>query len=362
MSTKTKIDWFKPVITKEMTDALVSAFENEKLVLGESVFKFEEEFAKYVGTDYAISTSSGTNALQFALEAAGCKGKKAVTSTLSFIASANAAVHAGGTPVLADVFEKSLTIDISTVKNDYDVIVPVHLYGNPCKMNELIDVSYKKNVPIIEDACQAHGAKWKGKKIGSLGLAGCFSFYTTKNMTVGGDGGMITTNDKKLADFVANIRNCGRTTQYEHNEVGYTSRLNTINAAVGRVQLKLIDSWNEEKAKRDEEYRALLKDVSQVRFLDVEKEATPAMHLETALVERRDELRKFLAEQGISTGLNYPIPIHLQPIYRKLYGYSENMYPKSETAVKKIVCLPLHPKLTTEEVRYVAEKIIEFFA
>src|SRR5665647_537352 len=246
-----------------MEEAALGALRNERFVLGESVHKFEEEFAKYCGTDHAVSTSSGTDALKIALIASGVEpGQVAITSPASFIASANAIVHAQAQPLFADIdlrtynaspkhIEKAITAKTKAV-------IPVHLYGYPADMDPINAIAEKRELIVIEDSCQAHGASYGGKKTGNLGLVGCFSFYTSKNSKVCGDGGMITTNDEKIAFEAAKLRDCGRKSQYVHDVIGYTSRLNTVNAAIGRVQLKRLDSWNESRRKAAEVYNQLL--------------------------------------------------------------------------------------------------------
>jgi perosamine synthetase len=212
-----------------MEEAAVHALLNERFVLGESVHKFEEEFAKFCGVDYAVSTSSGTNALQITLMATEvAKGAKVITSPASFIASSNAIIHANDAPCFSDITLESYTIDTSVLestakKTAAKAIIPVHLYGYPAEMDSINLIAEKNHLVVIEDACQAHGALYKGRKTGSLADAGCFSFYPSKNMTVGGDGGMITTNNKKIAESAAKLRDCGRKSQYVHDMIGYTN-------------------------------------------------------------------------------------------------------------------------------------------
>ena len=249
------IHWCNPIIDQEMADAASHALLNEKLIMGESVFKFEEEFAKYCGVKHAISVSSGTNALFFTFLALGIKGKRIGTTASSFIASANSIVQAGGKPVFYEIND-DYTLDPSALPANGSLsgLLPVHLYGHPCRMDEIMEYADRLGIPVVEDACQAHGAIYKGNRCGAIGTAGCFSFYSTKNMTVGGDGGMITTNDDRLAAEIEKLRNCGRKTFYEHDVIGYTSRLNTANAAIGRIQLRRLDFWNEKRRELAGEY------------------------------------------------------------------------------------------------------------
>src|SRR5215472_4267860 len=226
---KSKIPLMRPVIDDEMIEAAVSALRNERLVMGESVHKFEEEFADYCGTEHAISTASGTAALQLALQALGIdQGDSVLTTPFSFIATANAAVHAGIQPKFADIERSGFNLDPVEVRNRVNArtkaIIPVHLYGQPARMKEFRDLATEKGVRLVEDACQAHGAEIDGKRIGGIGDVGCFSFYTSKNMTVAGDGGMITTNDDSVAEAAKSLRDCGRESKYVMSRIGYTSR------------------------------------------------------------------------------------------------------------------------------------------
>lgn len=357
----------KPFIDDEIKKTIREVIDNEKLVLGESVFKFEEELAKYFRVDYAVTTSSGTHALHFALVAAGLKkGEGVITTTFSFIATANSIIHAGGRPIFADVEDDTLNIDPKEIQRklqkNVKAILPVHLYGYPSKIDEIIDIANKNNLKVIEDACQAHGAIYDGKKAGTFGDAGCFSFYPSKNISVLGDGGAVITNDKKIATTVMKLRDCGRISKYEHDLIGYTARLNTINAAIGRIQLKHLDEWNEKRRKIAEKYRDLLSDIEDIKLpAPITYKVQPVYHLYVIRTKYRDELKKWLEANGIECGIHYPIPIHLQPVYQKLYGYKEGQYPISEKASKTCLSIPMHPFISDDEVKYVSEKIHEFF-
>jgi perosamine synthetase len=357
------IRWCNPVIDKEMVDAASDALLNEKLIMGESVFKFEEEFAKYCGVKHAISVSSGTNALFFTLLSLGVKGKKYATPASSFIASSNSIVQAGGTPLFLDINSEH-TIDAGLVQKSagsIDGILPVHLYGHPCLMAEIMEVAESKGIPVVEDACQAHGATYRGKKCGGIGTAGCFSFYSTKNLTVGGDGGMITTNDDKLAAAIEKLRNCGRKTFYEHDVIGYTSRLNTANAAIGRVQLRRLDSWNAKRRQLASKYFSLLGGMDGIGLPPRETaEVKPAFHLFSIKHKERDALKEFLKQKGIETGTNYPVSLPLQPVYVEMLGHKPGDFPSSESLSAQVLCLPMHTLLTDENVKEVCDTIGEF--
>jgi dTDP-4-amino-4,6-dideoxygalactose transaminase len=227
-------------------------------------------------------------------------------------------------------------------------------------MDEFLALSEEHGVSIVEDACQAHGAEYDGKKAGSLGLAGCFSFYSSKNMTVGGDGGMITTDDEDLADAARSFRDCGRASRYEMSRVGYTSRLNTVNAAIGRVQLKSLDKWNSIRRGIANLYRRELEGVEGITLPPAEgSKETPVYHLFVIRSQRRDRIMKHLEENGIESAIHYPIPIHLQAPYLRKYGFSEGSFPVSEKLAKEVLSLPMHPMLTEQEVRQVSETVRE---
>jgi perosamine synthetase len=356
-----------PVFDEEMEAAAVNALRHERFVLGEDVFKFEEEFARYVGSKYAVSTSSGTNALQIAFLALGVsKGDEVVTSAFSFIASSNAVLHAGATPVFADIDAKDYNVDPEKVRlkiaKRTRVLLPVHLYGYPCNMKEIMGVAEDRGLKVVEDACQAHGAEYAWRKAGAIGDMGCFSFYPSKNMTVCGDGGMIVTNDEEVAKLAAKLRDCGRKTRYEHDVVGFTSRLNTVNAAVGRVQLLRLDDWNRLRVKNASVYDRLLSDIGGVEVPprgDVE--VKPVYHLYVIRAKRRDELSDWLLKNGIQSGVHYPLPIPMQPIYRRLFNFKAGGYPVSESVSEQCLSLPMYPSLVEEDVDYVCEKIREFY-
>jgi perosamine synthetase len=358
----------KPIFDKEMEKAAVSALVNEHFVLGESVFRFEEEFAKYCNVDFAISTNSGTDALQIALKALNIATTDLVTtSPASFIATSNAILHADATPVFADIELHTYTVDPlqieKTLAPKVKGIIPVHLYGYPASMEPIAELADKKRLFVVEDACQAHGAVCSGRKIGSWGDIACFSFYPSKNMTVGGDGGMLVTNDERIGKTAAKLRNCGRMSKYVHDLIGYSARLNTVNAALGRVQLKHLDEWNEKRRNNARMYDHLLSDVDEVILPPSgDMEDLPVYHLYVIRTKHRDGLKEWLELQGVECGINYPIPIHLQPIYRKMFKFHEGTFPKSEELSRTCLSIPMYPDLSAREIEFVSEKIREYFA
>ena len=348
-----KIHSFISEISDEMVNAAISAFQNEKFIFGESVFKFEEEFAKYIGTKYAIAVNSGSSAIQLSLMSLGLKkDADVITSTNSFVASANTIKMANGNPILADIHESDGNLNIDGIEKSADAIVPVHIYGNPCDFKKIREFADERKIPIVEDACQAHGATFDGKKVGGLGDLGCFSFYPTKNMTVGGDGGMVTTDNEDLAKIVTSLRDNGRneTNRALHERLGFTMRLNTINAAIGRVELRELDRKNK---RRQEIYNLYKKNLKQDILLSTNPNGESVFHQIVIKHEKRDEIKEHLEKNGISTIIHYPIPIHKQPIYLE-----QNLsLPISEDFSKKILSLPSYPQLLDDDIILICDKM-----
>ena len=351
-----KIPFFVQEFTDEMEEAAVDALRNESFVGGESVSKFEEEFAQYTGTKYAASVNSGNSALQISLMSLGIgDGSRVITPTNSFIASANCIRMTNAEPVLSDIDMNDGEIDISNCKDKVDAIIPVHIYGNPCDFDSVKSFANEKKIPIIEDACQAHGAEYKGKKVGSLGDIGCFSFYPTKNMTVGGDGGMATTDNEEIVQKIKSIRDNGRKTKNEFDKLGFTMRLNTVNAAIGRIQLKHLD---EKTSRRREIVSIYRENLTQDCILPENKQGKSVYHQIVLKHEKRDEIRRELTNNDIGSSIYYETPIHQQPIYQN-YGLE---LPNSEKFSKLILSLPSYPQLTNDQVIEICEcvnKIID---
>ena len=350
------IPFFIPEFTKEMENAAINALKNEKFVMGESVIKFEEEFARYIGTKYAISVNSGNAALQLSLISLGINEKsKVITSTNSFIASANCILMTGARPILCDINYNDGNIDIKTTNEKSEAIIPVHIYGNPCDLDSIKEVSETHKAPIIEDACQAHGAIFDHKKVGSIGDVGCFSFYPTKNMTVGGDGGIVTTNNEEIKKKIDSLRDNGRTTRTEYDKLGFTMRLNTVSAAIGRIQLRTLD----EKNKRRRELASLYKKfLGEGCMLNENPKGTSVYHQIVIKHKRRDEIFSHLLKNNIGAAIHYPIPIHKQSLYENL-GCS---LPISEKFSNEVLSLPSFPQLKDDDVKMICEKINELLA
>ena len=344
-----KIPFFVQEFTNEMEEAAIDALRNESFVNGESVSKFEEQFARYIGTKYAVSVNSGNSALQLSLMALDISNNsKVATPTNSFIASANCIRMANARPILTDIDGRDGGIDIGSITEKVDAVIPVHIYGNPCDFDSVKSFAEEQKIPIIEDACQAHGAIYKNKKVGSLSDVGCFSFYPTKNMTVGGDGGMSTTNNEEIADKIRSIRDNGRKTKNEFDKLGFTMRLNTVNAAIGKIQLKHLDEKNSRRREIVSIYKEnLIEDC----ILPENKDGKSVYHQIVIRHKNRDKIRKELTNNDIGSAIYYEKPIHMQPFYLE-YDYK---LPNSEKFAKEVLSLPSYPSLTNDQLLEICE-------
>ena len=357
-------------IQEDIDKAIRDVVVNTDFIMGGDLKKLEEEFAHYCGAAHAVGLDSGTGALELALHAVGLKpGDEVIVPAFTFYATASAVWAAGGKPVFVDVEDDTANIDPSRIEAAITlktkVILPVHLYGQPVNMNEIMAIAKKHKLLVIEDACQAHGAKihlkdGQVKMAGSVGAIGCFSFYPGKNLGAYGDGGMIVTNKKEYADVIRLLGDYGRTGKYQHDRMGYNRRLDTIQAAVLRVKLKKLDSWNIARRKWADLYDKLLGGIG-VRTIKIRDFGEPARHIYAIRVERRDELLDFLRQNGVGAGIHYPIPLHIQKAFDWL-GYKQGDFPISEKIAKEELSLPLFPELTEKEVEQVVSLIQGFFS
>ena len=353
-------------IKDEVNASVQQVMDSCRFVLGENVKSFEKEFASFCGTEYAVGVANGTDALRLALLACGIgKGDEVITVPNTFIATTEAISQTGAKIAFVDVNSSTYNIDVSQIEGAINertrAILPVHLFGQPVDMDPIMEVARKYNLEVIEDACQAHGAEYKGKKAGSIGDVGCFSFYPSKNLAAFGDGGMVVTNSDEIAQRVKTLRDHGHIRKYEHLVEGYNSRLDEIQAAILRVKLKKLNEWNNLRLRNASIYNELLKDVDEV-ITPFEAEYTKHVyHLYVIRTEKRDELQEYLKSNGIFTGLHYPIPLHLQKAYKYL-GYNEGDFPVAEECSKQILSVPMFPELTREEIKEVVSEIKTFFA
>ncbi len=353
-------------IKDELDAAVQQVMDSCRFVLDEKVKSFEKEFASFCGTEYAVGVGNGTDALRLALLACGIgKGDEVITVPNTFIATTEAISQTGAKIVFVDIDPQMYNINVSQIEEKINerirAILPVHLFGQPADMDPMMEIARKYNLRVIEDACQAHGAEYKGKKIGSIGNAGSFSFYPSKNLGAFGDGGMVATNDNKIVQRTKMFRDHGQIKKYEHSVEGYNSRLDEIQAAILRVKLKRLDEWNKLRRKNVSIYNDLFGDVKEVVTPLEAEYAKHVYYLYVIRTHRRNELQEYLKSKGVGTGLHYPVPLHLQKAYEYL-GYKEGDFPVAEECTKQILSLPMFPELTREEIEKVVSEIKTFFA
>ena len=368
-------------IQSEVESALCDVAASQQFVMGPEVQKFEAEAAGYLGVQFALGCASGTDALWLCLAASDIgAGDEVVTSPFSFFATASSILRAGARPVFADVDPETLNLDPRSVETrirrsasgKVKALMPVHLYGQCADMDGLQQVAQGAKAIVVEDAAQAFGATWRGKRAGTLGLSAAFSFYPTKNLSCMGDGGLVTTDDANIAARLKRLRNHGSERRYYHEEVGWNSRLDSMQAAVLRIKLRRLDEWNAKRSERAHAYEVLLKSsgllakrgsgaMAPVRLLRTSKEAHHIYHQFVVRVERRDELRQFLSERKIGSEIYYPVPLHLQKCFAYL-GYGEGDLPESEAAAREVLALPMFPELTPEEQATVVSAIADFYS
>jgi dTDP-4-amino-4,6-dideoxygalactose transaminase len=347
-------------IKPEIDAAIARVLESCQFVLGSEVAGFEQEFAKHCGASECIALNSGTSALHLALLAAGVgAGDEVITVPFTFVASVSAVVYTGARPVLVDIDPRSFTIDVNAIEGSITprtkAILPVHLYGQSADMDPIMDIARRHKLVVIEDAAQAHLAKYKGRPVGSIGDMACFSFYPGKNLGAYGEGGAVTTNNPEYARTVRMLRDWGQDRKYHHILRGYNYRMEGFQGAVLGVKLRHLEAWTEARRTVVRQYNELLADC------DIE---TPnempwgrhVYHVYTLRAEDRDGLQAALTAEGIQTGIHYPVPVHLQPAYSDL-GYGPGAFPHAEAAAKQVLSLPLYPELSAEAVAHVASVV-----
>lgn len=380
-------------IEDKATKAACEVLSSANYIIGKDVIEFEKEFADYVGAKHAISVGNGTDALVIALMACGIgKGDEVITTTFTFFSTAESISAVGATPVFVDVEKDTYNIDPMKIEEKITektkAIMPVHIFGQPAKMEEINEIAKKHNLKVIEDAAQAVGAEYKGKKVGVIGDIGCFSFFPTKNLGCAGDGGIITTSDDNLATIVKALRTHGsgengqRAYNYLNNIseeievseghddtvynplkyynylIGFNSRLDTIQAAILRIKLGFIDSWNEKRRENAKNYDEKLKETA-LTLPEIIEEGKSVYNMYVVQAENREEVISELKEKGISTGVYYPVPMHLQKVYKDL-GYKEGDLPVAEYLSHRTFAIPVYPELTEEQKDYVVNTIKKF--
>ncbi len=351
-------------IKDEIQAAIRRVLETSQFILGKEVEAFEEEFARYLGVRYAVGTSSGTSALHLTLLGLGIgPGDEVITVSQTFVATIEAICWVGARPVLVDIEEATYNMDPTrlefAITKKTKAIIPVHLYGHPADLDPILAIARKHKLSVIEDACQAHGALYKGKKVGGFGEAACFSFYPGKNLGAYGEGGAVVTHDEALAVRIRKLRNHGGLQKYSHELLGMNARLEGIQGAILRVKLPYLDRWNDLRRRHAEEYSSLLKGTSFI----LPKEATYARsvyHLYVLRTPDRDRLNQHLNEQGIGSLIHYPVPNHLLPCFVHL-GYGKGSLPVTEKISKDVLSLPLYPELSSEQIREITNTIKTFF-
>lgn len=350
-------------IKQEIDQAIGQVLSRNDFILGRDVTLFEEEYAAFCEAKYAIGVDSGTSALELALRAFGVgPGDQVITVANTFIATTLAISYTGATPVLVDCDPQTNNLDVSkleqAVTSRTKAVIPVHLYGQPADLDPILEIARRRGLTVLEDACQAHGARYKGKRVGALADAAAFSFYPGKNLGAYGDAGMITTNDPEIAEAIRRLRDYGQRGKYHHMIKGYNHRLDTVQAAVLRVKLRYLDSWNMSRRAHAKLYNQLLAG-SDVITPSEPDYAESVHHLYVIRVQDRDGLQAYLKEKGISTGIHYPIPIHLQPAYAEL-PYRKGSFPITEKYAIEGLSLPMYAELTPDSIAYVANSIAEF--
>ncbi len=349
----------------EIQRAIAEVLADCRFVRGIWVEQFEEAFARYCGVGYACAVSSGTAALQLALLAAGVgRGDEVVTCPYTFIATAEAITHVGARPVFVDILPDTFTIDPENIEKvitkKTKAIIPVDLYGQPADLDAIRDGAQRYQLAVIEDACQATGAVYKGRRVGGGSELACFSFYPSKTLGAMGDAGAVVTDSHKAAEQIRIRRDHGQTGPYIHEVEGLNARMDSIQAAVLLVKLKYLDQWNSMRRKHAQQYDEMLKEVEFVKTPSVMGYANPVYALYTIRATDRDGLQVYLRQRGISTGVYYPIPLHLQPAYRYL-GYKEDDFPVTEAAAREVLSLPMYPELSEGEISWVAEAVRDFY-
>ena len=349
-------------IKEEVLSEISEALDSMQLFLGKNVQALESEFAGFCGTEFAIGVSSGTDALHIALRACGIgPGDEVITVSHTFIATVEAIILAGAKPVLVDINPETYNMDTSQLKkaitSKTKAIIPVFMYGHPADMDPIIGIARAHGLKIIEDACQAHGSEYKGRRAGSIGDVGCFSFYFTKNLGAYGEGGIITTSDPEIAQRCRMLRDHGQNEKYRHAIIGMNGRLDELQAAVLRIKLPHLEDWIEKRRSLAQAYNEGLPD-SIIKPQEMPW-AKHVYHLYVVRIQEREQLREWLESKGIGTGMHYPIPVHLQEAWRASGGEKLSL-PVTESITKEILSLPIYPELTIEEVDIVCKHVREF--
>jgi dTDP-4-amino-4,6-dideoxygalactose transaminase len=346
----------------EINTAINNVLQSGQFIMGKNVKMLEKEIASYLGTKHAVAVNSGTDALVIALQAAGIKkGDEVITTPFTFFATAEAIHAIGAEPVFVDIDERTFNIDANDIEgvltDKTTAILPVHLYGQSSNMSEIMAIAKKYQLKVIEDVAQAFGASYKGKKLGSIGEAGCLSFFPTKNLGCYGDGGMIVTNSDEVADKAAMLRTHGSKVKYHHEMIGYNSRLDEIQAAILRVKLPYIDKWNNARRSLALNYRKLLGNIQELTLPYEDDDCYHVYHQYTIKInnEKRDIVKEYLSKYHIGSMVYYPIPVH----QLKVYSHESQKIINSERVTKQVLSLPIWPQMTYDKQIFIADKLQE---
>lgn len=350
-------------IKDEIDSAIQEVLDSAAFILGKKVEDFEGKFARMCNVRHCIGVNNGTSALRLALLALGVKnGDEVITTPFTFIATAEAISHIGAIPVFADIDEKTYCIDSEKIRGKITkktkAIIPVHIFGQPADMNPILEIAKKHSLKVIEDAAQAHNALYKNKKAGSMGDASCFSFYPGKNLGAYGEAGAVCTDNEEAAKELVLLRQHGELTRYYHDIIGDNCRMEAIQGAVLGVKMRYIEEWTEKRRKNAERYNKLLEEFD-ITLPYEAGYARHVYHIYAIRAKNRDMLRDFLGKSGISTGIHYPIPVHLQKAY-SFMGMNKGSFPVSEKVADGILSLPMYPELSMEQMEYVAANIGKF--
>jgi dTDP-4-amino-4,6-dideoxygalactose transaminase len=354
-------------IKKDIDKAISKVLNKSSFILGEELTAFEKEFAEYCGVKYAIGVGSGTEALHLALIACGVhRGDRVITVPNTAVPTISAIKSANAKPILIDIDEDTYTMSPEKLEvylkrhwtRKIKAVIPVHLYGHPADMDRILKIAKEYDLKLIEDACQAHGAEYKGKKAGSIGNTGCFSFYPTKNLGAYGDGGMVTTDDEEIAVKLRMLRNYGEEKKYYSLVDGFNSRLDELQAAILRKKMNYLSQWNEKRRKHAELYNALLIDTN-VKTPVEKSYAKHVYHLYVIRTNKRDKLQQWLRSKGIASLIHYPLPVHFHPAYKDM-NYSRGIFPISEKLSAEILSLAIFPELDDYQIEYICRAIKEF--
>ena len=352
-------------IKDEINADILKVIENCAFSGGPFVEEFEREFAQYCQRKYCIGVGSGTEALWLSLIALGIgSGDEVITVPNSFIATAEAISFIGATPVFVDIDETTYTIDPSLIEKaitpNTKAIIPVHLFGQMADLDPIIKIAQKSNLYIVEDACQAHGAEYKGRRAGSIGATGCFSFYPGKNLGAYGEAGAVVTDNEKLAKKIRSLRDHGQHIKYYSDIIGWNGRMDGIQGAVLKVKMRYIEKWTKKRQWAASEYSKNLSDVNGLIIPRKKEKNKHVYHIYAVRVKDRDKLIEFLNNNDVNCGIHYPVPIHLQEAYKYL-NLREGTYPIAEKCAKELVSLPIYPEITKSQIEYVLKKIKDYF-